>query len=273
MHKSISCPSLSSLAEELTAHRGDRTRIPQFRSRSPSPANNPVLGATIARGRISGADVTSDGRPGQTSLRALPLAFLPPDLSAPSSHQPMEMMAQEIEMESSMHVTPWAFMNCEASFGFPSLPAAPSIKIPPSFAGDIHPQPGLSPSMQLEPTASGSSSGLIEHTKALAACLATPVEPPVTNEVASNLLRNLRGTAEEVNAVVNRWGEWVRRIRRRRRAEQAEAVLAALTSGAAYLTPEVEEEGEGNSEGERSEEGEQEGMQAPRLAASSSTAS
>lgn len=158
-------------------------------------------------------------------------------------------------MESSMHVPAWAFMNCEATFGFPSLPSAPSVNIPASFT-----EGGSS---QLEP--SGVSSGVLEHTKALAACLATPVEPPpASNEAASNILRGLRGYTEEFGSVVDRWGNLVRRLQRRRHIERVQAALASLASGASFLSLD-DNEGVPNFEGQAAKDGGDDALGMPRL--------
>lgn len=134
-------------------------------------------------------------------------------------------ITKELALEASLHVSTFQAIACEAqipstmSFGFPALLQAPSLKM----------DQAMSPSGEI------SEMDRINQIQSLAACLATPLEPPASPAGATTpggralVMQGSAGVKEEVQNVVNRWSDWVRRIRRKRRLE---AVAALITTRA-----------------------------------------
>jgi hypothetical protein len=143
------------------------------------------------------------------TANALPFAVeMTPPLGNNHHAQPMMVLAQEME-EVSMHIPAWQLMNCEAAlatpsggFGFPKLTAAPSVKIPASFTME---EPASKQQQHLQqvveeqrigelPTLTSpleASPLLLKYTKAMAACLATPIEPPPNPHAATRTVLRL----------------------------------------------------------------------------------
>ena len=102
----------------------------------------------------------------------------------------MKQLEEEFELESSAHVTFFTSIQCEAAFGFPSLSSAPEVKsnAVASQALWASDQQQQLPLMDDEISHGQQDSPLVAEgiddddrdssSKAFAACLATPIEPP-----------------------------------------------------------------------------------------------
>jgi hypothetical protein len=169
-----------------------------------------------------------------TAIKALPFVMADASSAAHlqyhfSDTEPIEMtlrspyakdsIGKELALEASLHVSTFQAISCEAqfaptqSFGFPVLQQAPSLK-----------------SME---HAMSSESERISQIQSLAACLATPLEPPASPAgAAGGRTLVMQGSAgvkvqDEVQNVINRWSDWVRRIRKKRRFEAVAALISA----------------------------------------------
>ena len=101
-------------------------------------------------------------------------------LQAPLTHrerEPIRDFENEVELESSMHVTWFSSMQCEAAYGFPQLQSAPNLQTSAPAGTGILGLPSL-PQSALTIQHANSSVNWPESPRALAACLATPIEPP-----------------------------------------------------------------------------------------------
>ena len=114
-----------------------------------------------------------------------PLAHRVRVTAAVNSREPIRDFENEVELMSSMHVTWFSSMQCEAAYGFPRVQSAPSLQTTATTATtapgtDDSILLGLSSMYQsaLNITNSSSSVNWPESPRALAACLATPIEPP-----------------------------------------------------------------------------------------------
>jgi len=100
----------------------------------------------------------------------------------------MKQLEEEIELESSAHVTFFTSIQCEAAFGFPSLSSAPEVKSNAVASQALWASDQQLPLMDDEISHGQQDSPLVakgiddddrdSSSKAFAACLATPIEPP-----------------------------------------------------------------------------------------------
>ena len=127
-----------------------------------------------------------------------------------------DSISAELVLEASLHVSTFQAIVCEAqfpsqsSFGFPLLAQAPSLKMEQAMSNEL------------------SNADRTVQIQSLAACLATPIEPPASPAQANTVGRAVfeTGVRDEVQSVINKWSDWVRRIRRRRRLESIASLIS-----------------------------------------------
>jgi len=185
-----------------------------------------------------------------TALNALPpfvMADMPSAIQynfSDPTREPIEMtlkapyskdsLSSELLLEASLHVSTFQAIACEAqfrtqpSFGFPLLAQAPSLKMGEAMSSELS-------------NADRIDFGTGGQIQSLAACLATPIEPPASPAQANTVGRAVlesEGVRDEVQSVVNKWSDWVRRIRRRRRLESIASLISTrITNQSADDSP------------------------------------